>query len=110
MGRGYVRDRPQRDSDAVSDGQVAAMMAKLEARVKQVAAAKLEWAPAVQGSMARKTTDGRYACCKVVVDGKASYELWRIVTGFPAHQLNKGLDNFLQAQTLAQIDADKRRA
>jgi hypothetical protein len=68
----------------------------------------LKWGRAVIGSTEVKTECGRYACSKVSKDGKTSYELWKAqASGSPFGRLHFGLDNFLQAQKLAQQDADK---
>ena len=68
----------------------------------------LKWDRAVVGSTEVKTECGRYACSKVSKDGKTTYELWKAqASGSPFGRLHFGLDNFLQAQTLAQQDADK---
>lgn len=68
--------------------------------------AALEWDAPVKGSMGIKTKCKRYSCAKVSLDGKLSYELWKQRQEGYA-MLNRGLDNFLQAQKLAQLDADK---
>lgn len=125
MGRGYVKYRPDRPPDLATEAQVQAMNAKLAARVKQAptpiaqplqaaqspqakSVVKLEWERPTKEAMAIKTKCGRYSCCKVVVMGKTSYELWKLVPGGDWFtQLNKGLDNFLQAQELARQDAQK---
>jgi|SRR5689334_4439118 len=68
----------------------------------------LKWDRAVVGCTEVKTECGRYSCSKVTKDGKTSYELWKAnASGSPFTCLHFGLDNFLQAQTLAQQDADK---
>jgi hypothetical protein len=121
MGRGYVRYRPGRPPDLATEAEVQAMNAKLAKRVKEVGnpalvssprapqslPAKLEWERAAKDSTAVKTLCGRYSCAKLIVLGKTTYELWKLLPGWPAKQLHKGLDNFLQAQVLAQQDADK---
>lgn len=95
------------------------MNAKLRARVKEKtpvpAAAQspqakpaLEWDKPAKDATGIKTKCGRYSCAKITLDGKVSYELWKLAPGAGwFRQLNKGLDNFLQVQKLAQIDADK---
>ena len=70
----------------------------------------LKWGRAVIGATEVKTECGRYACSKITTNGKTMYELWKANPtpgGSPMFRLHKGLDNFLQAQTLAQQDADK---
>lgn len=71
--------------------------------------APLEWdKPKTKDATGVKTKCGRYSCAKITQDGKVSYELWKLAPGAGwFRQLNKGLDNFLQVQKLAQIDADK---
>jgi hypothetical protein len=95
---------------------VEEMNAKLEVREavsKAVqsprAKSSLEWEKPVDGVTGLKTKCGRYSCGKVTVNGTVSYELWKLTPGGGwFRQLNKGLDNFLQVQKLAQLDADKR--
>lgn len=71
---------------------------------------KLEWETPTPEAMAIKTKCGRYSCCKVVLNGKTTYELWKLAGGGSWFNcLNRGLDNFLQARKLAEIDARKRR-
>jgi len=70
----------------------------------------LKWGRAAVGCTEVKTECGRYSCSKVTKDGKTSYELWKVnevPEGSPMTRLHFGLDNFLQAQKLAQQDADK---
>ncbi len=70
----------------------------------------LQWERAVIGSTSRKTVCGRYSCSKVTSEGKTTYELWKANPtpgGSPMVRLHHGLDNFLQAQKLAQQDADR---
>lgn len=70
---------------------------------------RLEWdKPKTKDATGLKTKCGRYSCAKVTLNGVFSYELWKLAPGAGwFRQLNKGLDNFLQVQKLAQIDADK---
>ena len=66
--------------------------------------------PTTKVDTAVKTNCGRYCCCKVTVQGKTHYELWKLAPGagwFNRIDKGSGLDNFLQAQVLAQQDADK---
>lgn len=71
----------------------------------------LKWEKVVAGASSRKTECGRYSCSKVTTEGKTTYELWKAKEqGSPFERLHHGLDNFLQAQTLAQQDADKAGA
>lgn len=71
--------------------------------------APLEWdRPKTKDATGVKTKCGRYSCAKITQDGKVTYELFKLGTGGAWFRtLNKGLDNFLQVQKLAQIDADK---
>ncbi len=124
MGRGYVKHRPERAVDTATEAQVQAMNEKLMAHVRKVAISqitqsikagqspkaksKLEWEKPQKDSTAIKTKCGRYSCCKITVNGKLHYELWRTVPdGSWRAPINQRLDNFLQAQVLAQQDADK---
>jgi len=92
------------------------MMDKLKSRLPPLSEAVqspkeksvLKWARAVIGCTEVKTECGRYSCSKVTKDEKTTYELWKVkASGSPFTRLHHGLDNFLQAQTLAQQDADK---
>lgn len=69
----------------------------------------LEWEkPKSKDATGVYTTCKRYSCAKVTVNGKTSYELFKLAPGGGwFRSLNAGLDNFLQVQKLAQIDADK---
>jgi hypothetical protein len=162
MGRGYVKDRPERASEQASSAQVQAMMEKLQKRSSAaqspqaksdlqqncagespagasvvsgatckptttadggvitpeppqegtVSAARpaLEWEKPTVGGMAVKTTCGRYSCCKVVTSGRLHYELWKLAGGgswFMRLDKGSGLDNFMQAQVMAQQDASR---
>jgi hypothetical protein len=97
-----------------SQTTVEEMQAKLAKRVEAVTARRahagkpLEWEKPVAGATGLKTKCGRYSCAKITLNGKVSYELWKLAPGAGwFRQLNKGLDNFLQVQKLAQMDADK---
>lgn len=70
---------------------------------------RLKWEkPKTKTATGVYTTCKRYSCAKVTVDGKTRYELYKLVPGGGWFTiLNKGLDNFLQAQKLAQMDVDK---
>lgn len=101
------------------------MMAKLNSRVEQrsarvahnhevagsnpAPAKPLEWEkPKTKDATGLYSTCKRYSCAKVTVNGKTSYELFKLAPGGGWFRpLNAGLDNFLQVQKLAQIDADK---
>lgn len=105
-----------------SDAEVQAMLARLKRRVESKvtinpsgvaqspqAKSKLEWEKPVAGATGVKTKCGRYSCSKVTVNGKVNYELWRLVPGGTWFvPINQKLDNFMQAQTLAQQDLDSR--
>jgi hypothetical protein len=70
----------------------------------------LKWGRAVVGSTEVKTECGTYQCCKDIKEGKVAYSLWKrnpTPNVSPYVRIINGLDNFLQAQTLAQQDADK---
>jgi hypothetical protein len=66
----------------------------------------LEWNAAEKGATGVKTKCGRYACSRVTVNGVRSYELYKQVEG-RFQPFKQGLDNFLQAQKLAELDAAK---
>lgn len=70
----------------------------------------LEWEKPIVGGTAVKSKCGRYSCCKVTVNGKTHYELWKLVPNgpwFTRIDKGSGLDNFMQAQVMAQQDADR---
>lgn len=97
-----------------SEVEIQAMHEKLEARVKSSKAVQspqakssLEWMKPLKEATGVRTKCGRYSCAKVTVNGVTSYELFKLGGGAAFRQLNRGLDNFLQVQKLAQIDADK---
>ena len=72
--------------------------------------AAIKWEKVVPGASSRKTECGRYSCSKVTKEGKTTYELWKANPAqgqSPMVRIHRGLDNFLQAQTLAQQDADR---
>lgn len=67
----------------------------------------LKWEKVVPGASSRKTECGRYSCSKVMAEGKTTYELWKANPSpgaSPMVRLHHGLDNFLQAQRLAEQD------
>ena len=70
---------------------------------------RLEWEkPKTKDATGVYTVCKRYSCAKITVNGKTSYELFKLAAGGGwFRSLNAGLDNFLQVQKLAQIDADK---
>ena len=87
-------------------GSIPAGTATSEAAPSPKEKAKLEWnKPTSKLDTAVKTKCGRYSCCKVVVLGVSYYEVWRLIP--ERKQIAKRLDNFLQAQVLAQQDADR---
>lgn len=82
----------------------------LQAAQSPKAKSKLEWERPVTGAENVKTKCGRYSCSRITADGKTTYELWKanpVAGQSPLVRLHKGLDNYLQAQVLAQQDADK---
>lgn len=125
----YHRYLPMRQAPIASEAEIEAMQSKLDARVKSQSArdgisegrvasatvqhpktvAILEWEkPKSKDATGLYTTCKRYSCAKVTVNGKTSYELFKLVPGGGwFRSLNAGLDNFLQVQKLAQIDAEK---
>lgn len=72
---------------------------------------RLEWnKPTSKTDTALKTKCGRYSCCRVTVNNQLHYELWKLAPGaawFTRIDKGQGLGSFLQAQVLAQQDADK---
>ncbi len=109
-----------------TETQIEAMQRKLAARMKEItgetiakplqavqspkAKSKLEWERPVTGATGVKTKCKRYACAKVFVDGKPHYELSKLTSSgewYVRIDKGAGLDNFMQAQVLAQQDADK---
>ena len=95
------------------------MMARLKERSDQICSkavqspkekAALKWERVLPGASSRKTECGRYSCSKVTTEQKTTYELWKANPSpgaSPMVRLHHGLENFLQAQTLAQQDADR---
>ena len=69
----------------------------------------LEWEkPKSKDATGVKTKCGRYSCAKITTNGKVSYELFKLAGGGAWFRpLQVGLDTFLQAQKIAQMDADK---
>lgn len=115
--------QPMVEKPPATEAEIQAMREKLATRSKTIAQpsgvgesaqpkAKLEWhKPTSTLDPAVKTKCGRYSCCKVTVNGKPHYELWKLAPGggwFARIDKGSGLDNFLQAQVLAQQDAEKR--
>jgi hypothetical protein len=121
----YHRYFPMRQAPLASEAEITAMHEKLHSRVEQrsarvahnhevagsnpAPAKPLEWdKPKTPDATGLKTKCGRYSCAKITTNGKLSYELWKLAPGGGwFRQLNAGLNNFLQVQKLAQIDADK---
>lgn len=127
MGRGYVGYRPERPVPVASEAEIQAMHSKLAQRAGRVSTptpvqrseavqspkekSALEWEKPVVGGTAVKTKCGRYSCCKVTTNGKLHYELWKFVPSggwFTRIDKGSGLDNFLQAQVMAQQDFEKQ--
>ena len=112
-----------REVPIASEAEVQAMLARLRRRGAEKATVNpsgatqspkeksaLQWEKPQKGSTGVRTKCGRYSCCKVVVSGKLHYELWKLAgaTGaFTRLDRGSGLDNFLQAQVMAQQDADR---
>lgn len=85
---------------------------KAEGSTPSGTAKPLEWdKPASKDATGLKTKCGRYSCAKVTLNGKLTYELWKLAPGGGwFRQLNAGLDNFLQVQKFAQVDVNKGAA
>lgn len=65
--------------------------------------AQLVWAKPEPGAQAVKTLCGHFSCYKVSVNGKTSYELWRLAGGGGWFTRIAGdIPNFKAAQALAE--------
>lgn len=122
MGRGYVKQRPERAADAATEAQVDAMNAKLAARAARVTPPPAQRSDAAQSPQAKsevklewkrvrvdamRTTCGRYSCCKVTVKGKTTYELWKLIPGGEWFRpIHIGIESFEKAQQLAHEDVN----
>lgn len=67
----------------------------------------LEWEKPRKDATGLKTACGRYSCAKVTVNGKTTYELWRLVPGHWFRQIAIGQESFAKVKELAQIDVNK---
>lgn len=61
----------------------------------------LEWNTPERGATGVRTVCGRYSCSKVTVQGKTTYEVWRLVPDHWFRQIAIGLDNFETGKRLA---------
>jgi len=64
----------------------------------------LEWNKPEKGATGVRTTCGRYSCSKVTLNGKQSYEVWRLVPDHWFKQIAIGLDSFEAAKRIADED------
>lgn len=69
----------------------------------------LEWKKPEKGATGVRTVCGRYSCSKVTVNGKTSYEVWRLVPNHWFAPLAMNLDSFETAKRLANEDMRKRQ-
>lgn len=66
---------------------------------------RLEWNKPEKGATGVRTTCGRYSCSKVMVNGKTSYELWKLVPDASWFKsIAIGLDSFETAKKKAEED------
>jgi len=103
---------PKPECTTTVDEMNAKLATRVEAANTRLAQAgkPLEWGKPVKNAMGVKTKCGRYSCAKVITNGVVHYELWKLSPGagwFARIDKGSGLDNFLQAQKIAQMDADK---
>lgn len=84
---------------------------KAEAVVENPSPARLlpdlEWNKPEKGATGVRTVCGRYSCSKVTLNGKPTYELWRLVPDHWFKQIAIGLDSFETAKGLANEDSKK---
>jgi hypothetical protein len=132
MGNAYSY-QPMTPQRVASEEEVQAMHAKLASKVRgkvsdgsgsvpkgidaasppanggSVERPRLEWEkPTSKDATGLKTKCGRYSCAKVTLNGRVTYELWKLAPGGGwFRQFHKGLDDFAQVRKLAQLDADK---
>lgn len=64
----------------------------------------LEWCKPERGATGVRTTCGRYSCSKVTLNGKQTYEVWRLVSDIWFKQIAIGLDSFETAKRIADED------
>ena len=64
----------------------------------------LAWNKPEKGATGVRTVCGRYSCSKVTLNGKQSYELWRLVPDHWFRQIAIGLDSFDTAKRMADED------
>jgi hypothetical protein len=69
----------------------------------------LEWEkPKSRDQMAVVTKCGRYSCCKIILNGRVTYECWALVPGVWFTQIALGLPSFDAAKAIAQKHADAK--
>jgi hypothetical protein len=64
----------------------------------------LEWNKPEKGATGVRTVCGRYSCSKVTLNGKQTYEVWRLVPDHWFRQIAIGLDSFETAKRMADED------
>lgn len=64
----------------------------------------LEWNQPEKGATGVRTVCGRYSCSKVTLNGKQTYEVWRLVPDHWFKQIAIGLDSFETAKRIADED------
>lgn len=64
----------------------------------------LQWNKPEKGATGVRTVCGRYSCSKVTVNGKQTYEVWRLVPDHWFKQIALGLDSFDIAKHIADED------
>lgn len=64
----------------------------------------LEWCKPEKGATGVRTVCGRYSCSKVTINGKATYEVWRLVPDVWFRHIAVGLDSFESAKRVADED------
>jgi len=64
----------------------------------------LEWNKPEKGATGVRTVCGRYSCSKVTLNGKQTYEVWRLVPDLWFRQIAIGLDSFETAKRMADED------
>jgi hypothetical protein len=69
----------------------------------------LKWQKPEAGSLGVRTVDEWYSCCKVMLEGVWTYEIWtRAPLTGGMKQIAVGLPSFDEAKKVAQADADAK--
>jgi len=64
----------------------------------------LEWCKPTPGATGVRTVCGRYSCSKVTLNGKQTYEVWRLVPDHWFKQIAIGLPSFAEGRRIADED------